>query len=83
MSAPELASVALQSSKVWAAAAAVALPLSIVGYSVARLFMTLIEAIARNPAARDKLFPIGILGFALTEALALFAILIAFIILFT
>ncbi len=37
---------------------------------------------ARNPAARDVVFPIGILGFALTEAVALFALLIAFLILF-
>jgi F-type H+-transporting ATPase subunit c len=39
--------------------------------------------VARNPASRDAVFPIGILGFALTEAVALFALLIAFLILFT
>jgi F-type H+-transporting ATPase subunit c len=38
--------------------------------------------VARNPSARDAVFPIGILGFALTEAVALFALLIAFLILF-
>ena len=32
---------------------------------------------------RDQVFGIGILGFALTEAEALFALLIAFLILFT
>ena len=31
---------------------------------------------------RDKVFPLGILGFALTEAIALFALLISFLILF-
>ena len=36
-----------------------------------------------SPAARDQLFPIGILGFAVTEAVALFALLVAFLILFT
>ena len=38
---------------------------------------------ARNPSARDQVFGLGILGFALTEAVALFALLIAFLILFT
>ena len=40
-------------------------------------------SIARNPAARSEVFGIGILGFALTEAVALFALLIAFLILFS
>jgi F-type H+-transporting ATPase subunit c len=43
----------------------------------------MIASVARNPAARDTVFPIGILGFALTEAVALFALLISFLILFT
>jgi F-type H+-transporting ATPase subunit c len=43
----------------------------------------MVSAVGRNPAARDSVFPIGILGFALTEAVALFALLIAFLILFT
>ena len=44
---------------------------------------TLVTAVARNPSARDQVFGLGILGFALTEAVALFALLIAFLILFT
>ena len=40
------------------------------------------EAVGRNPAARATVFPISMLGFALTEAVALFALVIAFIILF-
>ena len=35
-----------------------------------------------NPAAQSKVFPVGILGFAMTEAVALFALLVAFLILF-
>ena len=35
-----------------------------------------------NPAARDRVFGLAILGFALTEAVALYALVIAFIILF-
>lgn len=53
-----------------------------VGLGIGNIFSTLISAIARNPSAKDQVFPIGILGFALTEAVALFALLIAFLILF-
>jgi F0F1-type ATP synthase membrane subunit c/vacuolar-type H+-ATPase subunit K len=54
-----------------------------VGQALGNIFATLIATVGRNPAARDTVFPIGILGFALTEAVALFALLIAFLILFT
>ncbi|MEM6490510.1 MAG: ATP synthase subunit C family protein [Pseudomonadota bacterium] len=54
-----------------------------VGFGIGNIFSALITSIARNPAARDQVFGIGILGFALTEAVALFALLIAFLILFT
>ncbi len=54
-----------------------------VGVGIGNIFATLISSIARNPAARNEVFGIGILGFALTEAVALFALLIAFLILFT
>ena len=53
-----------------------------VGVGIGNIFSTVVSAIARNPAARDQVFGIGMLGFALTEAVALFALLIAFIILF-
>jgi F0F1-type ATP synthase membrane subunit c/vacuolar-type H+-ATPase subunit K len=53
-----------------------------VGLGIGNIFSSLITAIARNPAVQPKVFPIGILGFALTEAVALFALLIAFLILF-
>lgn len=53
-----------------------------VGIGIGNIFATLISSIARNPAARNEVFGIGILGFALTEAVALFALLIAFLILF-
>ena len=58
------------------------LPLFGVGLAVGRVFSTLIEAVGRNPSAKDQVYPIGILGFALTEAVALFALLIAFLILY-
>lgn len=53
-----------------------------VGLGIGNIFSALINAISRNPSAKDSIFPIGILGFALTEAVALFALLIAFLILF-
>jgi F-type H+-transporting ATPase subunit c len=54
-----------------------------VGMGIGNIFSSLISSVARNPAARAEVFPLGILGFALTEAVALFALLIAFLILFT
>jgi F-type H+-transporting ATPase subunit c len=53
-----------------------------VGLGIGNIFSTLIASVARNPASRAQVFPIGILGFALTEAVALFALVIAFLILF-
>ena len=53
-----------------------------VGVGIGNIFASLISSIARNPAARDEVFGIGILGFALTEAIALFALVIALFLLF-
>lgn len=71
----------LQSAKMIGAGLAV-VALMGVGIGIGNIFSSLISSIARNPSARDQLFPIGLLGFALTEAVALFALLIAFLILF-
>jgi F-type H+-transporting ATPase subunit c len=54
-----------------------------VGAGIGNIFASLIAAIGRNPAARGQVFGLGMLGFALTEAVALFALLISFLILFT
>ena len=54
-----------------------------VGIGIGNIFSALVTSIARNPSARDQVFGLGILGFALTEVVALFALLIAFLILFT
>ena len=53
-----------------------------VGIGIGNIFGTLVSSIARNPAARDQVFGIGILGFALTEAVALYALMVAFLVLF-
>ena len=59
------------------------LALAGVGIGIGNIFSALVNSIARNPSARGQVFGIGILGFALTEAVALYALLIAFLILFT
>ncbi|HCI48299.1 MAG: F0F1 ATP synthase subunit C [Alphaproteobacteria bacterium RIFCSPLOWO2_01_FULL_45_8] len=71
----------VEAAKMIGAAIAV-LPLFGVGLGIGKIFATLIESVARNPEARKDVFSIGILGFALTEAVALFALLVAFLILF-
>ena len=52
------------------------------GIGIGNVFSSLISSIARNPAARGEVFGLSMLGFALVEAVALFALLIAFLILF-
>lgn len=46
------------------------------------VFGSLVVAVSRNPFLKQDLFVLAILGFALTEALALFALMMAFLILF-
>ena len=53
-----------------------------VGVGIGNIFSALVTSIARNPAARSEVFGIGILGFALTEAIALFALVVALLMLF-
>ena len=54
-----------------------------VGVGMGNIFSGLLIAISRNPNEKDELFRLAILGFALTEAIALFALMMAFLILFT
>ena len=58
------------------------LPLLGVGIGIGNIFSSLVNSIARNPSARNDVFGIGILGFALTEAIALFALVVALLLLF-
>ena len=71
----------LEAAKVIGAGLAV-IALAGVGIGIGNIFSSLVSSIARNPAARGEVFGIGILGFALTEAIALFALLISFLLLF-
>jgi F-type H+-transporting ATPase subunit c len=52
------------------------------GLGIGVIFGSLIIGTSRNPNIREELFRIAILGFALTEAIALFALMFAFLILF-
>lgn len=72
----------LPSAKMIGAGLAV-IALAGVGAGIGAIFSSLVSAIGRNPAARAQVFGIGMLGFALTESVALFALLISFLILFT
>ena len=58
------------------------LPLLGVGIGIGNIFSSLVNSIARNPSARNDVFGIGILGFALTEAIALFALVVALLLMF-
>jgi len=53
------------------------------GAGIGNIFGSLLVAFSRNPNEKDELFRLAILGFALTEAIALFALMMAFLILFT
>ena len=53
-----------------------------VGVGIGNIFGSFVAAAVRNPAAAPKVFGNVLLGFALTEAVALFALLIAFLVLF-
>ena len=54
-----------------------------VGVGIGNIFAAWVTAIGRNPSAKNEVFGIGILGFALTEAVALFALVIALLLLYT
>ena len=52
------------------------------GIGMGMVFSAFITAVGRNPAARADVFTMTMLGFALVEAVALFALVIALVILF-
>ncbi len=50
------------------------------GVGIGTVFGALVIGISRNPSLKDELFKMAILGFALTEAIALFSLMMAFLI---
>jgi F-type H+-transporting ATPase subunit c len=53
------------------------------GVGIGIIFGAFLIAYSRNPQLKDDLFKYAILGFALTEAIALFALMMAFLILYS
>lgn len=53
------------------------------GVGIGMVFAALINAVSRNPSLRGQLFSYSILGFALAEATGLFALMVAFLVLFS
>jgi F-type H+-transporting ATPase subunit c len=52
------------------------------GVGIGIVFGSLMNSVARNPQMNKQLFSYAILGFALTEAIALFGLMMSFLILF-
>jgi F-type H+-transporting ATPase subunit c len=52
------------------------------GVGIGSVFAGLLIGIARNPGQLKQLFVYAIFGFALTEAIALFGLMVAFLILY-
>jgi len=71
----------LASAKMIGAGLAV-IALAGVGVGIGNIFATLVSSLARNPSARGEVLTLAWIGFALTEAVALYALVIAFIIMF-
>ena len=64
-------------------AGAAAIGLAGAGVGIGVVFSGLIQAVARNPQMRGQLFTYAILGFALAEATGLFALMVAFLLLYS
>jgi len=77
----ELAQILLDCSKLIGTGLAT-IGLTGAGVGVGVVFGSLVSAIARNPSLKNELFRFAILGFALTEAVGLLALMMAFLILF-
>jgi F0F1-type ATP synthase membrane subunit c/vacuolar-type H+-ATPase subunit K len=68
-------------AKLFAAALAL-FPLFGVGLALGKLFSSFIEAVGRNPGAKKDVFQIGLIGAAMTEAIAIFALVVSLILIF-
>lgn len=71
----------LQSSKLIGAGLAT-IALAGAGVGIGSVFAALMISVSRNPFMMKQLFTYALLGFALTEAIALFGLMMAFLILF-
>ena len=69
-------------AKVFASALAL-LPLLGVGLGLGKLFASFVESVGRNPSAQKEIFKFGLLGAAFTEAIAIFSLVVSFLIFFS
>lgn len=53
-----------------------------VGLGLGNLVSAMLSAVAKNPSAKNDIFSFGLIGLAFTEAIGLFALVVAFLILF-
>lgn len=58
------------------------LPMVAVALALGGIFREWLGGLSRNPGAGEQMQAVGYLAFAVTEAIALFALIVAFIILF-
>lgn len=59
-----------------------ALSMMAVAQGVSKIWICLIETVGRNPSVKTDVSTFGFIGFAVTEAIALYALVIALIMLF-
>jgi F0F1-type ATP synthase membrane subunit c/vacuolar-type H+-ATPase subunit K len=71
----------VSSAKLIAAGIAL-IPLLGVGLGLGKVFAAFIEAVGRNPGAKKDVFQIGLIGAAMTEAIAIFALVVSLILIF-
>lgn len=64
------------------AASFCALSMKAAAEGVSKIWITLIETVGRNPTVKNDVSAFGLIGFAATEAIALYALVIALIMLF-
>jgi F-type H+-transporting ATPase subunit c len=64
------------------AAAMCAFSMKTAAEGVSKIWITLIETVGRNPTVKNDVSAFGLIGFAATEAIALYALVIALIMLF-
>jgi len=72
----------IQAAKLIGAGIAVS-SISGAGVGIGSVFASLIQGVARNPSLTNQLFSYAILVFALTEAIALFGLMMSFLLLFS
>lgn len=55
---------------------------SYTGIGIGTVFGSLLQSYARNPSLKNQLFSYAVLGFALAEAMGLFCLMVAFLLLY-